>query len=469
MRKIIVRNFAMIRYQELDLDANLNIIIGPQASGKSTLMKLIFFCRKLRDYLLEYLTNPKYFQNADPRRRTVNFNNYLKGRFMDYFGTTRHMQRFEVQFYFNVESNRYVTLTLDENGYLHFSFEETMWREIYSYLRQTERRYQKAFSVNLPDYMYLGNYTGNYYMSALGRLFDDWEELIYVPAGRNILAILSDAQLTRTEALPAESMQSNLYPPKSSDDNAPEMDMLFQDFIRLVRPMRARFGGTLSDVIRDYSLRQDNTKEAAERRPSLRNAELAIPIIKSVLRADYRYESGEEKLVYTERGDYVKLMFASSGQQEVLWILLLIFLKILEDRHVFLVLEEPESHLFPEAQKHVVELVALLIHSTNSHVVITTHSPYILTSANLCAYSAKVENDSKGEQSREPVVAAHLRVSPDKYDAFMTNPDEEQGENAPFLTRIKDEDGLTDATKIDGVSDEINEQMDELIELEVRS
>ena len=468
MKKIIVRNFAMIRYQELDLDANLNIIIGPQASGKSTLMKLIFFCRKLRDYLLAYLTNPNNFQNVDPSRRTVNLNNYLKRRFMDYFGTTRHMPRFEVRFYFNVEANRYVTLTLDENGYLHFSFEETMWRDISSYLRQTERRYQKALSGNFPDYTYLADYTRNYYTHALGSLFDDWEELIYVPAGRNILAILSDAQLTRTEALPAESMQSNLYPPKSSDDNAPEMDMFFQDFIRLIRFIRPRFGVSLSEVIQEYSLMQDYTKEDAKRRPGLRNAELAIPIIKSVLKADYRYDPDGEKLFYTEQ-DYVKLMFASSGQQEVLWILLLIFLKILEDRHVFLVLEEPESHLFPEAQKHVVELVALLIHSTNSHVVITTHSPYILTSANLCAYSAKVENDSKGEQSREPVVAAHLRVSPDKYDAFMTNPDEEQGENAPFLTRIKDEDGLTDATKIDGVSDEINEQMDELIELEVRS
>lgn len=51
-----------------------------------------------------------------------------------------------------------------------------------------------------------------------------------------------------------------------------------------------------------------------------------------MLRGDYVNESDGEKLYYSDR-EYVKLMYASSGQQEVLWILLLIFIRILEQRN----------------------------------------------------------------------------------------------------------------------------------------
>ena len=48
---------------------------------------------------------------------------------------------------------------------------------------------------------------------------------------------------------------------------------------------------------------------------------------------------------------WVKLKFASSGQQEILWRLLVIFIRILENKSSFIVVEEPEAHLFPSAQK----------------------------------------------------------------------------------------------------------------------
>ncbi|MCG6171626.1 AAA family ATPase, partial [Anoxybacillus sp. LAT_11] len=77
--------------------------------------------------------------------------------------------------------------------------------------------------------------------------------------------------------------------------------------------------------------------------------------------------------------EYTKLKFSSSGQQEVVWILLLIFTVILERRRVFMVIEEPEAHLYPSAQKEMVALFALLLNATDNTLVITTHSPYILS------------------------------------------------------------------------------------------
>lgn len=56
----------------------------------------------------------------------------------------------------------------------------------------------------------------------------------------------------------------------------------------------------------------------------------------------------------------MKLQYASSGQQESVWILLLIFRYILDGTSVFIVFEEPEAHLYPETQSDIVELIGLL-------------------------------------------------------------------------------------------------------------
>ncbi len=55
MRHIIIKQFGPIKEIDIDLDKDLEVIIGPQASGKSTISKIIYFCRKIRDYFLQYL------------------------------------------------------------------------------------------------------------------------------------------------------------------------------------------------------------------------------------------------------------------------------------------------------------------------------------------------------------------------------------------------------------------------------
>ena len=101
---------------------------------------------------------------------------------------------------------------------------------------------------------------------------------------------------------------------------------------------------------------------------------------------------------------------------------------------------------------------------------ITTHSPYILTSANLCAYSAKVESSPKLPRKRDDIVIPeYLRIPPEKYNAFMTPDKKARSGKTPFLESIKDEEsGLIDATRIDEISDVINGDMDRLIDLEVQ-
>ena len=57
----------------------------------------------------------------------------------------------------------------------------------------------------------------------------------------------------------------------------------------------------------------------------------------------------------------------------------------------FFIIEEPESNLFPESQKLVIELISMIAGVGNA-VLLTTHSPYVLGTVNNLLYADTVGN-----------------------------------------------------------------------------
>ena len=153
-------------------------------------------------------------------------------------------------------------------------------------------------------------------------------------------------------------------------------------------------------------------------------------------------------------------MYGSSGQQEVLWILMLAFATILEKNKSFIIIEEPEAHLFPIAQKDVMSLISLMINSTNSKVVITTHSPYILTSTNILLYSQKVENQHT--KLNKVIIPKNLRVSYENFAAYKVDNSEKVLESL-----LDEESHMINTNYIDEVSSITNSELDELIAMEI--
>lgn len=195
---------------------------------------------------------------------------------------------------------------------------------------------------------------------AVSSLFGSTEEIIYIPAGRSLLATLF------------EDLRYLL---------AQNMNLTMQEFVELIQRTRKRFGTKIPEMIKEYTKTENgqiNNMAVAQ----------AYSLIQEILKADYTSEEDGEKIYFDER-HWVKLMYGSSGQQECLWILLLAFISILENRNTFVIIEEPEAHLFPQAQRKIVNLIALMVNTTGSKVLITTHSPYILTAANILLYSGK--------------------------------------------------------------------------------
>lgn len=77
------------------------------------------------------------------------------------------------------------------------------------------------------------------------------------------------------------------------------------------------------------------------------------------------------------------------GSKEAVWILNVVFYYLLNNRKSFFIIEEPESHLFPNAQKLITEFISLAKNDGNK-VLLTTHSPYILGTINNMLYANRI-------------------------------------------------------------------------------
>lgn len=442
VRWIEIDNFGALGRVKLPLDRPLQIVIGPQASGKSTLAKSIYFCRKIRDYLVVYVRDIMNGYNGGEYNGEyyANFLKYLRNPFVWCFGTTRHMEDFLIRFCYDEAHDgvkaKSVTITLDADRYASFRFSDGVRAEIEDVFQEVLKAVK-----NIPDSISDAFSAQENILKLVRRraetIFSDDEKLLYIPAGRNLLATIPD-----------------LIQPDSGDANSThhyvdirQTDVITQDFVRYIQLMRKRFGSRLEEITQNYL----KTVKGQIRN---RDVELACSLVRNILKADYVYDPDGEKLYY-EGNKWVKLMFGSSGQQEVLWALNCIFLIILQNEKTFLVFEEPESHIFPDAQESVAQLVALMINSSESEAFLTTHSPYMLTAVNLLIYSGFVEGDSNSSAT----VQRQYRMKPRSVAAYMLPKSKAEPKDL-----INPKRGLIDALKIDGVSESINERMDMLFD-----
>ena len=68
-------------------------------------------------------------------------------------------------------------------------------------------------------------------------------------------------------------------------------------------------------------------------------------------KGEYFYSGGREFLKIEKDTDHpVSINFASSGQQEILWMLNFMYVLMLRQENVFLIIEEPEAHTHPQMQ-----------------------------------------------------------------------------------------------------------------------
>lgn len=434
MGRISINNFGPVQNADIDLDKDFQIFIGAQASGKSTIGKIIYFCNKIKDYTLDFMTDSAQFTQNHENEYFVNHMKYLKKQFMGCFGKTTHMRQFMIKYEFGANS---ISIQLNENGYVRFLYNSALRNAVCSLIYDAAgMNKQLLYDVDIDSIF--GRVKARAVIKQelkkrLSEIFEDNREIIYIPAGRSLLATMSE---------------------QLHDFSIADMDLTMQEFINLIGSTKSKFEVKIPDMVKEYT----STVKGQVNNVAI---DQAYQLINRVLKADYTSETDGEKIYFDSR-HWVKLMYGSSGQQEALWILMLIFISILENRKCFMVIEEPEAHLFPKAQNDILKLISLFINITGSQVIVTTHSPYILTSANILLYADKVEKRS--DKNGKIIVPKNYRISFDKFAAYKVGASDNSVESI-----IDMDTHMIELDYIDEASTIINKDLDELMDLEIQN
>lgn len=429
MHRLVLHNLGPVKDCEINVN-DFMVFTGPQANGKSTIAKAVFFFRTIKDDILDLIMRGTMGERKDRWTRRVE--KRLRSKFLQLFGSSYGMS---------------------DDMRMEYHYTEDVWLQLSLTLNKKSvggRNYVKIeFSPSIKDYldeldMYLPTEVGpmerDREKERLERLFADSFETIFIPAGRSMITLLTS--------------QINYIFTSMETSQKSAIDYATQRYVELILKLKPAFSGGIAGLLSDKlhtTQTEFNVKYAYKMKDS----------IERVLKGRYQYNDGEERL-YLSTGRavsrYVKINFASSGQQETVWITNLLFYYLIENRHMFLIVEEPESNLYPDAQKQITELLSLF-RSAGNQVLITTHSPYVLGTLNNLIYASDIA--AEGTPDVEKVIDRELWLNRDAVSAWHMGDGEPKPATEPEMGLIRNE-------YIEGASEEINREGDKLYEISAK-
>ena len=424
MQRISIENFGPVKKFEADV-TDVMLLIGPQASGKSTISKSIFLFKSIKDEILDNI----YANNLE---NSSSLFIYLHSKILTYFGIKSDEFSLTYQYskekYIKISGSRYKT-NIEVSGTLVKEL-DLLIQEILNY-KIISKEQQNIFNSleELRELESNRRLQFNYFKSRIDQIFEETHPSIFIPAGRSLMSTLTD----------------QLQEIKNSDT----LDYFTKSFVERINLLKTYFTDDLNTLIQNKDV-------------ALNLGDDLSRLLKKILKGEYRFNDDIDKeRIYFKNNQYVKLQYASSGQQESVWILLLIFRYILDETSVFMVFEEPEAHLYPETQSDIVELIGLLANVYNNQIIITTHSPYILSAFNNLLYAYQVGTKKVGDerQAVESIVNSKSWIDPNRISAYFIS------ENG-YESIIDEELKLIQAEKIDSASSIINDKFNDLFNLD---
>lgn len=436
MHKLTIHNFGPIQDAIIDLNRYL-IFIGPQSSGKSTIAKLIYYFLHVRDEVIAFIMDVA--QEKEQKRLFITLKKRLRNRFVEFFGATKQLPDVSVTYDYGNGCSLSVTLDREYHRYTSPNLSEVAWDRIYNIIKETKGllrpdRPKPAFLSTV------GKIVSDHQHTAIlervrqecNSIFSYNKELFFIPAGRSLLSTLSD-------------QMQYIHPHL--------LDYPMRQFVETVNASKVFFDKSLDDIIRE--------------RRVLSTTEVWLPPVKKaksfinrILKGEYLHDKEGGK-IYISDDVYTKINYASSGQQESVWILLSLFLLVLERSGSMVVIEEPEAHLYPTAQKELIEYISFVFNSMKCDFVLTTHSPYLLSCINNMMYAYDLKKKVPN-QAIQQVVPQSVWLMPSKVGGYFVH----DGLAEPLMAK---DTPVLKCELLDTASDLINEDYDSLVKLESKA
>jgi predicted ATPase len=449
MQKIILKNFGAIQNAEIEIKKWL-ILIGEQASGKSTVAKLIYFFKSLKDDLFQDL-----YKNTQ-KSVTILQNDWtiiIRTQFYNFFGYTNLASNFLIRFYYSLEKEKYIELTVDKNNKLLVAFSPLFFNESFELAYEQNKQWLNNGLV-IKDAATQLTYAQNknQYTQNLAILINELFEIVhtdalFVIAGRNATVSYSELFEKYLFADVQRRLEDNRKKKVVRKEQTID-ELLMLKFIEKVVKMKAifkKFGAFEAIIVQE-----------AENEAQMAVLQMVKNRIQEILKGNYTIDNGDEKIILNnDAKDKIRLSNASSGQQEVIRLLQDIFITMLDQEKVLRILEEPEAHLFPIAQKQLIELLVLMMNqNVDNQLIITTHSPYILTVFNNLLFAKRVvDKNALVSKEVERVIAKNLWLNLEDFSAYSLGSYSDD-ENWNYCESIVDtQTQLIDQNYLDEVSD----------------
>lgn len=426
--KIIINNLGPLKSCELYIK-DFMVFTGQQASGKSTIAKSIFFFKNIKNLLISVIKKQIFFSTnelsiplKDKLIKEIRLN------FLQVFGSTWGMpQNMTIFYYYDEKEKLFIKISLKKDNknpnYIWIDFSDNLTEKIYT----LENLLKKDDLFDSSEEL----------KKLVNNIFKDEYDTIYIPAGRSMITLLSS--------------QLNYIYSSMEDIQKKSIDYCTQSYLENILKLKVNFNSTLENMIKDI-LNMTTLKI------DINKMNLATNMIKKILKGDYININGEERLQLFNSKGYVKINFASSGQQEVLWILNTLFFYLLNNKKASFIIEEPESNLFPSAQKLVIEFVSMIQNSGNK-ILLTTHSPYVLGTLNNLLFAQEIYNSNNSKKELlNKILKKDFWIDYNNFSSyFLKN---------GISENCFDNDGKCIKNEvIDEVSMVINEEFDKLLEI----
>lgn len=423
--KLIVKNFAGIKELEIEIK-RINILIGPQASGKSVCAKLLFYFKNFVWEILSVVENEQTKRYLD--------SNYSK-RFEEYFPPDSWSNH---DFFIRYEiSNVFIEISKkqDSKGKILLNYSDFFKKELTELrtllIKVKAKRFDENARYEPINRLYLTTRVLRDFLTeflSTSLCEEAGFTQLFIPAGRSFFA----------------NLQSNIFSFLSSNN--------------ALDPFLRAFGSTYENIKGVRFPSRDRPDERKDIQDEISR------LIEKSLCGKYIHEKGKDFLEVAD-GRRINVANSSSGQQEMLPLTIILaalpFLTSSRSGQTVYI-EEPEAHLFPSAQRSVIELIATVFNYRKEKLqfFITTHSPYVLTAINNLLQAGVLYENADQDLLRkiENIVPQYKALNNSDLAAYLL-------ENGKCSSIICSDTGLIDAEIIDSVSDELAIEFDKLLNL----
>lgn len=386
MPRLSIKNIGPIK--EVDIILNkINLIIGPQSSGKSTINKIACYCTWVEKTVSLAQSFEFFMKDNSFLDNLVNFHK-LKGYFRE-------------DSYIEYESNVVRFSYLYSENLPHFE-----WIDKYGYIR--------------PKISYIPAERN------IVSMISDWGQ-VNLP-NNNIFNFMSDWNVARKLYTYDHNLPIDYIGAKYFYDENSDMDFLETEDgnrIQLINASSGQQSLTPLFVLIKYFTEEIYDKKQTKRK--VRDGEREMKLIsqlfyhslagivdnKSVPNDDIKIQ----QFLYKTLAD-IDTKLSSDKREKFIKEIAASFFHFLEVNYTSLFIEEPELNLFPSTQRELLYFLINTMNANNHRLFMTTHSPYILYALNNCMMGWLVK-DRLPKGSADKLQSSRSWIDPKQVSAWQ--------------------------------------------------